>query len=41
MERFGPVSGVPVVDEDRRLVGIITNRDLQFETDRVAARRTR
>ena len=27
------VSGIPVVDEGR-LVGIITNRDLQFETDR-------
>ncbi len=26
------ISGVPVVDEDR-LVGIITNRDLRFETD--------
>ncbi|WP_062076882.1 IMP dehydrogenase [Demequina globuliformis] len=24
------VSGLPVVDEDRRLVGIITNRDLRF-----------
>jgi IMP dehydrogenase len=24
---------VPIVDEDDRLVGIITNRDLQFETD--------
>jgi IMP dehydrogenase len=27
------ISGVPIVDEDDRLVGIITNRDLQFETD--------
>jgi IMP dehydrogenase len=26
------ISGVPIVDEDSRLVGIITNRDLQFET---------
>jgi len=33
MERFS-VSGFPVVDETGRLVGIITNRDLQFETDR-------
>ncbi|HEX6373114.1 MAG TPA: IMP dehydrogenase [Longimicrobium sp.] len=32
MERSA-VSGIPVVD-DGRLVGIITNRDLQFETDR-------
>jgi IMP dehydrogenase len=32
MERFG-ISGVPIVDEKRRLVGIITNRDLQFERD--------
>ncbi len=27
------ISGVPIVDDDNRLVGIITNRDLQFETD--------
>ena len=27
------ISGVPIIDEDNRLVGIITNRDLQFETD--------
>jgi IMP dehydrogenase len=33
MERFS-VSGIPVVGDDGRLVGIITNRDLQFETDR-------
>ena len=30
MERFS-VSGFPVVDAEGRLVGIITNRDLQFE----------
>ncbi len=30
MQRFR-ISGVPVVDDDGRLVGIITNRDLQFE----------
>jgi IMP dehydrogenase len=30
MTRFR-ISGVPVVDADGRLVGIITNRDLQFE----------
>jgi IMP dehydrogenase len=33
MERFA-VSGIPVTEENGRLVGIITNRDLQFETDR-------
>ena len=27
------ISGVPIVDEEGRLVGIITNRDLKFETD--------
>jgi IMP dehydrogenase len=32
MQRF-KISGVPVVDRDGRLVGIITNRDLQFERD--------
>ena len=26
------ISGVPIVDSDGRLVGIVTNRDLQFET---------
>ncbi len=31
MERF-KISGVPVVDENGLLVGIITNRDLRFET---------
>ena len=31
MERF-KISGVPVVDVDGHLVGIITNRDLRFET---------
>src|SRR5438445_8546652 len=31
MERF-KISGVPVTDEDGLLVGIITNRDLRFET---------
>src|SRR3989442_3282744 len=30
MERFR-ISGVPIVDDGGRLVGIITNRDLQFE----------
>jgi len=32
MEQFS-ISGVPVVDHQGRLLGIITNRDLQFETD--------
>jgi IMP dehydrogenase len=31
MERFH-ISGVPVVDDQGRLTGIITNRDLRFET---------
>ena len=30
MQRFH-ISGVPIIDSDERLVGIITNRDLQFE----------
>jgi IMP dehydrogenase len=32
MSRFS-ISGVPIVDDEDRLVGIITNRDLQFERD--------
>ncbi len=32
MMRF-KISGVPIIDGDGRLVGIITNRDLQFERD--------
>ncbi|HHV39255.1 MAG TPA: IMP dehydrogenase [Tepidimicrobium sp.] len=32
MERYH-ISGVPIVDEDRKLVGIITNRDIRFERD--------
>lgn len=27
------IGGIPVVDEDRKLVGIVTNRDLRFETN--------
>ncbi len=27
------ISGVPICDEDKTLIGIITNRDLRFETD--------
>ncbi len=32
MERYH-ISGVPITDEGERLVGILTNRDLRFETD--------
>ena len=32
MARFH-ISGVPITDETNRLVGILTNRDLRFETD--------
>jgi IMP dehydrogenase len=32
MARFS-ISGVPIVEKNGRLVGIVTNRDLQFETD--------
>jgi IMP dehydrogenase len=32
MSRFS-ISGVPIVDDEDRLVGIITNRDLQFERE--------
>jgi IMP dehydrogenase len=32
MARFS-ISGVPIVEEDGKLVGIITNRDMQFETE--------
>ena len=27
------ISGVPIVDEEGKLIGIITNRDMKFETD--------
>ena len=27
------ISGVPITDDDGKLVGIITNRDLKFEED--------
>lgn len=27
------ISGIPIVDENKRLVGILTNRDLRFEPD--------
>jgi IMP dehydrogenase len=32
MEQYR-ISGVPIVDDGRKLVGIITNRDLRFETN--------
>lgn len=32
MSRFR-ISGVPIVDENNKLIGIITNRDLKFETN--------
>uniref|UniRef100_A0A7C3UNF8 Inosine-5'-monophosphate dehydrogenase n=1 Tax=candidate division WOR-3 bacterium TaxID=2052148 RepID=A0A7C3UNF8_UNCW3 len=32
MERYG-ISGVPIVSEDGKLLGIVTKRDLLFETD--------
>ncbi|MBE2985109.1 IMP dehydrogenase [Campylobacter sp. RM9344] len=28
------ISGVPVIDDDHKLIGILTNRDLRFETDK-------
>jgi len=27
------IGGIPVVDDDKKLIGIVTNRDLRFETD--------
>ena len=30
--RENKIGGIPIVDEQRRLVGILTNRDLRFET---------
>lgn len=32
MSRF-KIGGIPIVDEENRLVGILTNRDLRFESD--------
>src|SRR5689334_2754798 len=32
MERYH-ISGVPITDDEERLVGILTNRDLRFEAD--------
>ena len=33
MMREFKIGGIPVTDENQRLVGILTNRDLRFETD--------
>jgi IMP dehydrogenase len=40
MERFH-ISGVPIVDESGKLVGILTNRDIRFETDFTKSIRSR
>ena len=32
MSRYS-IGGIPIVDENNRLVGIVTNRDLRFQTD--------
>ena len=32
MARYS-IGGIPIVDDDRRLVGIVTNRDLRFQPD--------
>ena len=37
MERYH-ISGVPITDDDGRLVGILTNRDLRFERERLRSR---
>ncbi|MDE6857829.1 MAG: IMP dehydrogenase, partial [Alistipes sp.] len=31
--RENKIGGIPVVDSDRRLIGIVTNRDLRFQRD--------
>lgn len=32
MARFS-IGGIPIVDQERRLIGIVTNRDLRFQSD--------
>jgi IMP dehydrogenase len=32
--RDNKIGGIPIVDKNHKLVGILTNRDLRFETDR-------
>ena len=39
MARYS-IGGIPVVDEARRLVGIVTNRDLRFQPDNATALQT-
>lgn len=39
MARYS-IGGIPIVDADRRLVGIVTNRDLRFQSDGRAALNT-
>lgn len=36
MKEFG-IGGIPIVDEDRKLKGIVTNRDLRFEKNNARA----
>lgn len=31
--RENRIGGIPVIDDDRKLIGIVTNRDLRFQTD--------
>ena len=33
------IGGIPVVDADRMLIGIVTNRDLRFQRDMIAPHR--
>jgi IMP dehydrogenase len=33
MMRTFSIGGIPIIDKNRKLVGILTNRDLRFETD--------
>jgi IMP dehydrogenase len=30
------IGGIPVVNDEKRLIGIITNRDLRFEKETIA-----
>ena len=39
MARYS-IGGIPIVDDDRRLVGIVTNRDLRFQPDNATVLRT-
>ncbi|HYM20520.1 MAG TPA: IMP dehydrogenase [Candidatus Kapabacteria bacterium] len=33
MEKYS-ISGIPVIDENEKLIGMLTNRDIRFETDK-------